>query len=102
MLLLPKYSKVKTYVTRNAEMDRSVYGALLTLLTGVWIWSGHFHIVGGNQACDPIEFAFPPIRITFVQHVDDLILGEAELIPVGCCVVVYGDNLADCSETHRR
>lgn len=74
--------------------------SLLTLLTGVRIWSGRFHIVGRDQACDPIEFSFPPIRITFVQHVDDLVLGEAELILVGCCVVVYGDNLADYSETH--
>lgn len=68
------------------------------MLTGVRIRGGHFHIVGRNQAPDPIELSFPPVRIAFVQHVDNLTLREAQLVLIRCGVVVYGDDLADYSE----
>lgn len=66
---------------------------LLTLLARVRFRGGHFHIVGGNKACDTIDFSFPPVRVVLIQHVDDLILGEAELVLVCCCVVIYCNNL---------
>lgn len=68
---------------------------LLTLLARVRFSGGHFHIVGGDKACDTIDFSFPPVRVTLVQHVDDLTLGEAQLVLVCCRVVIYGNNLTN-------
>lgn len=68
---------------------------LLTLLARVRFRGGHFHIVGGDKACDTIDFSFPPVRVTLIQHIDDLILGEAELVLVCGRVVVQGNNLTN-------
>ena len=66
---------------------------LLTLLTGVR-FCRHRDIIGGQQACDPVGFCLPPIRVGLVQDADQLTLGEAQLVPAGSGVVVHRDDLA--------
>lgn len=68
--------------------------AVLTLLAGVGLCCCHLHIIGGQQAYDPVGVSFPPVRVGFIQDVDQLTLGEAQLVAVGCGVVVHSDNLA--------
>lgn len=67
---------------------------VLTLLAGVAVGCGQLHVVGGEEAGGAVELALPPIRVVLVQNVDQLTFGEAHLIGVGRCVVVYGDHLA--------
>lgn len=54
----------------------------------------HLHVVGGQQAGDPVGFAFPPVGVGLVQDVDQLALGEAQLILIGGGVVIHGNDLA--------
>lgn len=56
------------------------------MLTGVRIH--RFNVVGGKEACGPVDLSFPPIRVILVQDVDQLTTGEAQLILVSSCVVV--------------
>lgn len=66
---------------------------LLTLLAGVRFCC-HLDVIGGQQACDPVGFSFPPVRVGLVQNADQLTLGEAQLILIGSSVVIHSDNLA--------
>lgn len=54
----------------------------------------HLHVVGGQQAGDPVGFTFPPVGVGLVQDVDQLALGEAQLILIGGGVVIHGNDLA--------
>lgn len=72
---------------------------LLTLLARVRFRAGHFHIVGGDETSDTIEFSFPPVGVALIQHVDDLILGEGELVLVRRRVVVQSNNLSGWERT---
>lgn len=63
------------------------------MLAGVRV-CGHLDIISGQQAHGAVTLPFPPIRVSLVQDVDQLTLGEAQLISIGSCVVVHGDNLA--------
>lgn len=67
---------------------------VLTLLAGVTVGCGHLHVVGGEEAGGSVQLSLPPIRVVLVQNVDQLTFGEAHLVAVGRCVVVYGDHLA--------
>lgn len=66
---------------------------LLTLLAGVR-FCRHLHVVGGQQAGDAVGITFPPVGVGLVQDVDQLALGEAELILIGSSVVIHGNDLA--------
>lgn len=66
---------------------------ILTLLAGVTVGCGQLHVVGGNEASGSIELSLPPIGVVLVQNVDQLTFGEAHLVGVSRCVVVYGDHL---------
>lgn len=65
----------------------------LTLLAGVRV-RRHLHVVGRQQARDPVHLSFPPIRVGLVHDVDELTFGEAQLVLIGGGVVVHGDHLA--------
>lgn len=86
-------------VRRVVEAEKKAWG-LLTLLAGVWFCC-HLDIIGGQQARDPTCVSFPPVRVGLVQDVDQLTLGEAQLIPIGSSVVVHRNNLAHWSERHK-
>lgn len=68
---------------------------LHTLLAGVRIPCGHLNIIGGKQASVAVDLSFPPIRVVLLQNVDQLIFGEAHLVPVGGGVIVQSDHLTD-------
>lgn len=67
--------------------------AVLTLLAGVR-FCRHLHIIGGEQAGDPLDLSFPPVGVGLVEDVDQLTLGEAQLVLIGGGVVVHCNYLA--------
>lgn len=71
---------------------------ILTLLAGVRLCC-HLDIIGGQQACHSVGFSLPPVRVCLVQDVDQLALGEAQLILIGSSVVVHGDDRAHWGST---
>lgn len=68
-------------------------GDVLTLLAGVGVGSGHLDVIGWEQTGDPVDLPFPPIGVVLVEHTDQLTLGEAHLVLVGCLIVVHGNDL---------
>lgn len=66
---------------------------LLTLLAGVWFCC-HLDIIGGQQPCYPVGFSFPPVGVGLVEDVDQLTLGETQLVLIGSHVVIHCNNLA--------
>ena len=68
---------------------------VLTLLAGVAVRRGHLNVIGGEQASDPVDLSFPPIRVALVHDVDQLTFREAHFVPVGGGVVIYGNHLTD-------
>lgn len=64
----------------------------LTLLAGVGLCS-HLDVIGREEPGDPVDFSFPPIRVVLVEDVDQLTFLKRHLIPVGCFVVIHGNDL---------
>lgn len=59
---------------------------------------GQLHVVGGEEPHLPVDLALPPVRVVFVEDVDDLALAEGQLVVVLGAVVVHADHLAHCRE----
>lgn len=73
--------------TLNAKVS------VLTLLAGVGLCS-HLDIIGREEPGDPVDFSFPPIGVVLVEDVDQLTFLERHLVPIGCFVVIHGNDLA--------
>lgn len=67
----------------------------LTLLAGVTLRCGHLNVISWEETSSPVGLSFPPVLVILVMDVNQLTFGEAQLVPVGGFVVIYGDHLTD-------
>lgn len=65
----------------------------LTLLAGVAL-CGHLDVIGRKEPGDPVDFSSPPIGVVLIEDINQLTFLERHFVPIGCFVVIHGDDLA--------